>query len=243
LPTGITEELITALSKIRWLHVASRASSFSYKGRALGTRQIARRLAVRYVLEGSIRKVGGHARIAVQLVDGVLDHHIWAEQYDREIDDVFAVQVEICDKVMASIEPQLYLTERLRAERTTPEKLNSWECIVRALALMNTRDRENAAKAHDLLQKAIALESQSAQAHSLLSIITTFRLHMSWTNRQDAVVPAMRWAHKAISLNLDEPWAHAALGFKGEVFPGVQPAIVASENSMRWDDGGNRIRT
>src|SRR5262245_52227191 len=99
----------------------------------------------------------------------------------------------------------------------------------------------NAARTDDVLQKAIALESQSAQAHSLLSIITTFRLHLNWTNRK--VVPAMRWAHKAISLNLDEPWAHAALGFKGEVFPGVQPAIVASENSMRWDDGGNRIRT
>ena len=211
---GMTEELITALSKTSWLYVASRASSFTLKGRAIGTRQIARRLAARYVLGGSIRAVAGRARIAVKLADGLLDHHIWAEQYDCDITDAFAVQEEICSKVMAAIEPELYLAERLRAEHITPKNLNAWECIVRALALMNTRGRENADKAHDLLQRAISLECQSAQAHSLLSIITTFRIHMGWINRrQDALPRALSLARKAISLNPYEPWAHAALGY------------------------------
>jgi len=115
---------------------------------------------VRYLLQGSIRKVADHARIAVQLVDGLLDHDIWAEQYDRDIVDIFAVQAEICDKVIAAVEPQLYLAERIRAERTRPECLNAWECIVRALSLMNTREKTNAANAHGLLQKAVSVESE-----------------------------------------------------------------------------------
>jgi TolB-like protein len=171
---GMADELITALSKVGWLFVASRASSFAYKGRPIGTRQIARKLGVRYVLEGSIRKVADHARIAVQLVDGLLDHDIWAEQYDSNIADMFAVQTKICNKVMAEIEPQLYLAERIRAERTRPENLNTWECIVQALSLMNAREKINANKAHALLQRAISIGPGSAQAHSLLSIVTTF---------------------------------------------------------------------
>jgi TolB-like protein/Flp pilus assembly protein TadD len=211
---GVTEELITALSKTNWLYVASRASSFALKGRVIGTRQIARRLAVRYVLGGSIRAVAGRARIAVKLADGLLDHHIWAEQYDCDIKNPFAVQEEICAKVMAAIEPQLYVAERLRAEHKSPKNLNAWECIVRALALMNARGQENAGKAHDLLQRAISLESQSAQAHSLLSMITTFHIHMGWTNRrQDAVPRALSLARRAISLNPYDPWSHAALGY------------------------------
>ena len=210
---GMTEELITVLSKVGWLFVASRASSFAHKGQAIETRQFARRLGVRYVLEGTIRKTANRARITVHLVDGLLDHDIWAEQHDRDIADMFAVQSEICNKVTEEIEPQLYLAHRIRAERTKNENLNTWECIVRALSLMNTREKADATKAHVLLQKAAVIEPESAQAHSLLSIVTTFCLHMSWANRQNAVPLALASAHKAISLNPDEPWAHAALGY------------------------------
>ena len=214
LADGLTEELITALSKVGWLFVASHASSFACKGRAIDTRQIARKLGVRYVLEGSIRVSADCARIAVQLVDGLLDHQIWAERYDKKMThDIFTVHTDICDKVVTSIEPQLYLAELVRAERTKPENLGSWECIVRALALMNTRDRTNAGKAVGLLRKASSIECESAQAHSLLSIITTFRLHMGWTNRRAAVPIALSSAHKALSMNADEPWAQAALGY------------------------------
>ena len=210
---GITEELITALSKVGWLVVASRASCFAYKGQAIGTRQIARELGVRYLLQGSTRNGGDHARIAVQLVDCLLDQHIWAEQYDAEIGSAFAAQAEICDKAMTAIEPQLYICEWIRAERKSPEVLNAWECMVRALWLMSSREKINACKAQSLLQKAVSLENESAQAHSLLSIATTFRLHMGWVNRRDTVPLAADLAHKAIALNPYEPWAHAALGY------------------------------
>lgn len=231
---GMTEELMSALSKVSWLHVVSRASSFACKGHAIGTRQIARRLAVRYVLEGSIRKCAGRARIAVQLADGLLDHHIWGDQYDCEIADSLALQAEICDKVIAAIEPQLYLAERIRAQRTAPENLNGWECIVCALALMNTRQQEAAGKAHALLQKAVSAECESAQAHALLSIVTTFRLHMGWTNRQSTVPIASALAQKAISLNPYEPWAHAARGY-ALIWKHPEEAIVPCRRAISLD--------
>jgi TolB-like protein len=164
---GMTEELITALSKGVWLFVASRASCFAYKGRAVGTREIAQELGVRYLLQGNVRNGGEHARIAVQLVDGLLDQHIWAEQYDAEVGDTFAVQAEICDKVMTAIGPQFYISEWIRAERKSPEDLNAWECMVRALRLMSSREKINASKAQALLRKAISLENESAQAHAI----------------------------------------------------------------------------
>lgn len=210
---GVTEELMTTLSKVAWLVVASRASCFAYKGRAIGTRQIARELGVRYLLQGSVRNGGDRARIAVQLVDSLLDQHIWAEQYDAEIGDTFAVQAEIGDKVMAAIEPQLYVCEWIRAERKSPEDLNAWECMVRALWLMSSREKINACKARALLHKAVSLDTELAQAHSLLSIATTFGLHMGWVNRRETVPLAADLARNAISLNPYEPWAHAALGY------------------------------
>jgi hypothetical protein len=114
---------------------------------------------------------------------------------------------------MTAIEPQLYICEWIRAERKSPEVLNAWECMVRALWLMSTREKINACKAQSLLQKAVSLENESAQAHSLLSIATTFRLHMGWVNRRDTVPLAADLAQKAIALNPYEPWAHAALGY------------------------------
>jgi TolB-like protein len=228
---GVTEELITAFSKVAWLVVASRASCFAYKGRSVGTRQIARELGVRYLLQGSVRNGGDHARIAVQLVDGLLDQHIWAEQYDAEIGDVFAVQAEICEKVMAAIEPQLYFCEWIRAERKSPEDLNAWERMVRALWLMSSREKINASKAQALLQNAVSLENESAQAHSLLSIATTFRLHMGWVNRRDTVPLAADLARKAISLNPYEPWAHAALGY-ALIWKDPEEAIVPCKRAI-----------
>jgi tetratricopeptide (TPR) repeat protein len=230
----MNEELITALSKVVWLFVASRASCFADKGRAIGTRQIAQELGVRYLLQGSVRNGGEYARIAVQLVDGLLDQHIWAEQYDAEIGDTFAVQAEICDKVMTAIGPQLYISEWIRAERKSPEDLNAWECMVRALRLMSSREKINASKAQALLRKAISLENESAQAHSLLSIVTTFRLHMGWVNRHDTVPLATDLARKAISSNPYEPWAHAALGY-ALIWQHPEEAILPCLRSIALD--------
>lgn len=210
---GVTDDLITALGKSRWLFVAPRASTFACKGQALGVGQIARKLGVRYLVDGSIRRVAGRMRITVQLVDGISDRQIWTERYD--VDDTVNLRLfdRICEKILSAVEPHLYLAEHLRAQQKTTVDLNAWECVVRALSLMNTRNQRNVATAHALLKKAVTIDPASASAHSLLSIVTTLRVHMSWANRRDVIPAALDAARTALALNPDEPWAHAALGY------------------------------
>jgi adenylate cyclase len=120
---GMVEEIITALSKIRWFFVIARNSSFTYKGRTVDMKQVARELGVRYVLEGSVRKGGNRLRITAQLVEAETGNHLWAERYDRDVSDIFAVQDEITERVVAAIEPELYAAENIRSQRKLPESL------------------------------------------------------------------------------------------------------------------------
>lgn len=234
LADGITEDLITTLSKVSWLFVATRASSFACKGQTIGTTQAARKLGVRYLLDGSIRRAAGRLRITVQLVDGFADHQIWAERYDLDSRDDFIMQDEICAQVLAGVEPQLYLAEHFRTQRKSPENLNAWECIVRALSLMNSRDQRNVAAAHALLHNAISINPESAQGHSLLSIVTTLRVHMSWADRSAVIPAALASARTALSLNPDEPWAHAALGY-ASIWKRPEEAIAPCQRAIAFN--------
>jgi len=112
---GMVEEITTALSKVRWFFVIARNSSFTFKNRAVNVKQVASELGVRYVLEGSVRKAGKRVRISAQLIDATTGNHIWAEHYDRELADVFTLQDEITEQVLAAIEPQLYAAEHFRS--------------------------------------------------------------------------------------------------------------------------------
>jgi TolB-like protein len=131
---GISEDIITALSKLRWFFVIARNSSFIYKGRAVHLNQVADELGVGYVVEGSVRRSGDRLRITAQLNDVATGSHIWAERYDRDLADVFAVQDEITDAIVAAIEPQLYAAENFRAKRKPPENLDAWDLVMRALS-------------------------------------------------------------------------------------------------------------
>ena len=129
---GISEDLITGLSRIRWLFVIARNSTFVYKGRAVDVRQVARELGVRYVLEGSVRRAGKRLRISAQLIDAMTGGHHWAEQYDRELGDIFAMQDEITRSVVGAIEPRLLAAEGVRAFSRSPGDLGAWELVARA---------------------------------------------------------------------------------------------------------------
>ena len=131
---GISEDIITALSKLRWFFVIARNSSFIYKGKAVHMKQVAEELGVGYVVEGSVRKGGDRVRITVQLNDVATGSHIWAERYDRELADVFAVQDEITEAIVAAIEPQLYAAENFRAQRKPPDSMDAWDLVMRALS-------------------------------------------------------------------------------------------------------------
>ena len=210
---GIVEDIITALSRMRWLLVIARNSSFAYDSGTADISQVGRELGVRYVLKGSVRREFNRVRVTAQFIDATTAHHVWAERYDRELSDIFAVQDEITERVMEAVEPQLYAAEGIRAKRKPPESLDAWECVVRAIALMSERTKIEAAVAMTLLQKAVSLEPGYAQAYSLIAFLTALGVHSGWEASEPALTHALNAAHTALSLDPDEPWTHAALGF------------------------------
>ena len=190
---GMVEEIITALSRIRWLFVIARNSSFTYKGRALDVKQVGRELGVRYVLEGSVRKSGDRIRITAQLVEAASGSHIWAERYDRGVADIFAVQDEITERVVGAIEPELYAAENVRTQRKSPESLDAWECVIRALTQLGMQgSRAEFIEAEVLGRRAIAI-ARTARPNGL----TAERLSSTQTSRWPTLLSVFHSSPKA----------------------------------------------
>jgi TolB-like protein len=207
---GISEDIITALSKLRWFFVIARNSSFIYKGKAVHLTQIGDELGVGYVVEGSVRKAGDRVRITAQLNDVATGSHIWAERYDRSLADVFAVQDEITEAIVAAIEPQLYAAENFRAQRKPPDSLDAWDLVMRALSHYWRVTRQDNVVAQALLEKAISIDPNYGQAYGLLASSYMFSAHMGWGDA-NTPVHAERAALAAIRADSEDPWAHCAL--------------------------------
>jgi TolB-like protein len=209
---GISEDIITALSKLRWFFVIARNSSFTYKGKAVHMKQVGTELGVGYVLEGSVRRGGDRVRITAQLNDVSTGSHLWAEKYDRELADVFAVQDEITEAIVAAIEPQLYAAENFRAQRKPPDSLDAWDLVMRALSHYWRVTRQDNVVAQALLEKAIAIDPTYGQALGVLATSYTFSAHMGWADMAGVAEIAERAAVAAIQADSADPWAHLALG-------------------------------
>ena len=209
---GVVEEITTALSKFRWFFVISRNSSFAYKGRAVDLKQVGRDLGVRYIIEGSVRKSGNRVRITAQLVEASTGNHVWADRYDRDLGDFFAIQDEITESVVAAIEPQLHAAEYVRSRQTPPENLDAWECTMRALLLTSQASIGSFTTAENLCRRAIALEPGYSQAHSLLAWIL-IRRGANSDQMTAALADATREAQIAVTLDEQDSWAHLACGF------------------------------
>jgi TolB-like protein/Tfp pilus assembly protein PilF len=209
---GISEDLITALSKLRWFFVIARNSSFIYKGKAVHMKQVGEELGVHYVVEGSVRKVGERVRITAQLNDVATGSHIWAERYDRDLADVFAVQDEITESIVAAIAPKLYAAENFRAERKPPGSLDAWDLVMRALSHYWRVTQQDNMVAQALLEKAITIDPNYGQALGLLADCYTFGAHMGWVDYVTAVEIGERNALAAVLADSEDPWAHHALG-------------------------------
>jgi TolB-like protein len=210
---GISEDIITALSKLRWFLVIARNSSFIYKGKAVHMKQVADELGVGYVVEGSVRKSGDRVRITAQLNDVSTGSHIWAERYDRDIADVFAVQDEITESIVAAIEPQLYAAENFRARRKPPGSMDAWDLVMRALSHYWRVTRQDNVVAQALLEKAIAIDPDYGQALGVLATSYTFGAHMGWEQMAAVATVAERAALAAVRADSEDPWAHQALGY------------------------------
>ena len=209
---GISEDIITALSRLRWLFVIARNSSFVFKGKSVNLKQIATELGVGYVVEGSVRRAGDRLRITAQLNDAATGGHIWAERYDRDLADVFAVQDEITNAIVAAIEPEIYAAENFRARRKSPESMDAWDLVMRALSHYWRVTRQDNVVAQALLEKATALDPHYGQALGLLATTHTFSAHMGWADLAAVAPSAARAAHAAVAADDADPWAHHALG-------------------------------
>jgi TolB-like protein/cytochrome c-type biogenesis protein CcmH/NrfG len=208
---GIVEEITTALSRIRWFFVVARNSAFTYKGRAVDVKQVGRELGVRYILEGSVRRSGNRIRVAAQLVEAATGNHVWAERYDRDLADIFAVQDEITERVVSAIQLELYAAEQVRSQSKPPDSLDAWECVIRALSLIGQGTRDENTEAEALCRRAIAIAPGYGRAHSLLAWALLRRT--VWSGDLRTVVPEISAElQTALALDDRDPWAYFAQG-------------------------------
>jgi adenylate cyclase len=210
---GIAEDLITELSRLRWLLVTARNSSFTYKGDAVDVRQVGRELGARFVVEGSVRKGGERVRITAQLIDAESGKHLWAERYDRDLSDIFALQDEITETLVGTLQTELGEFERERAHRKPPGSLDAWECYQRGLWHLWQFDAEDMAEARRLFQRASDLDPNFAQPFAMLGFTLYQEVIHSYAEPSvDSVEQALRLANKAVSLDDKEAMAHTTVG-------------------------------
>jgi adenylate cyclase len=209
---GMVEEIITALSRIRWLFVIARNSSFTYKGQAIDVKQVGRELGVRYVLEGSVRKAGGRVRITAQLVDALSATHLWADRFDGSLEDVFDLQDQVAVSVAGVIESMLRQAEIERARRKRPDSLDAYDLYLRALPFALTGMPGDAERALGLLGRAIELEPDYAAAHAIIAWCHEQR-YLRGGLHEEIKSAALRHARLAIAAGGDDAAALATAGF------------------------------
>ncbi len=224
---GIAEDLITAFSRMRWLSVTARNSTFSYKGQSPDVRQVGRELGIRYVLEGSVRKGGKRVRISAQLIDAGDGNHIWAQRYDRELEDIFDLQDEITLTIAGAIEPELAKTERERAQRKPVENLDAWDLCQRGLWHLWQYTKDDNKEAQRLFSRAIEMEPRLATAHTHLSYSHHFDNTMGYSDSpQQSIALAETAAKQAIAIDDKDAMAHCTLG-RVLTVSGDYPAAIA----------------
>jgi TolB-like protein len=244
---GMVEDIITALSRIRWLFVIARNSSFTYKGRAVDVKQIGRELGVRYVLEGSVRKAANRVRITGQLIDAVAGTHLWAERFEGSLDDIFELQDQVATSVVGAIAPQLERAEIERARRKPTEHLGAYDYYLRGMADLNRGTREAIGEALLLFEKAIALDPDFASAYGTAAWCHFWRRVNGWMTDPKDAADGERLARRAVEIGRDDPVAlarggHALAHFTGDLDGGIamhDRAVMLNPNlAAAWFLGG-----
>lgn len=211
---GISEDIITDLSKISGLFVISRNSSFVYKGKSVNVQQVGRDLGVRYVLEGSVRKAGNKVRITAQLIDSNTDGHVWAERFDRDLEDIFAVQDEVTQKIVSALQVQLSQVEQERLTFRDTDNLDAYDYLLRGKEHYLRFTREGNQQAQQLYEKAVELDPNYATALAELARVRVQARNHGWTaNLSEPLKQAADFAERAVKLNDSLPQAHVVLGF------------------------------
>lgn len=231
---GITEDIITALSRSPWLFIIARNTTFTYKGQKLDVRRVAIELGVRFVLEGSVRRAGERIRVTAQLIDGNTGGHVWSERYDGEVQDVFDLQDEITRNVVASIQTRVHLTTiQDPVERSSRPDLTVWELTMRAWSLLYDFTPESFSAAQTLLNRALARDPQSAEATMVLSLIHHHTALMGYAvDHKESVTTAYELGRRAVELDDRNEYAHWAFGISGWGLRKYDESIAALERAV-----------
>jgi TolB-like protein/Tfp pilus assembly protein PilF len=236
---GLAEDLITRLSSFRWFPVIARNSSFTYKGHAVDLKQVGRELGVRYVVEGSVRKAGQRVRITAQLIDATTGHHLWAERYDRELDDVFALQDEIASTIANQVSPELRKAEPERLLRRDPGSLDAWESFMRGMwqmeRVLRGQSQDENREAHRLFQAAAERDPHFAPAHFGLALTHVQDALNGWEERGEALARARQAATQAVALDDRDAFAQHGLGVALLLSGEVERATHTFERSLELD--------
>lgn len=230
---GISEDIITALAHFRWFFVIARQSSFTYKGRNVDVKQIARELGVRYVLEGSVRRSAQRVRITAQLVDASTGAHLWAERYDRELADIFAVQDEITEQVAGAIEPELLKAEGGRAAARAPGILTAWDIIRQGTWQFHQLTEPTHLRALELFRQAVKIAPDLPEAHMWVSRAATGIAGYGWCANPDAMLrESMEAVLEAVRRDEKDAYAHFALTMTCVFCGQFEQAIRAAEKAV-----------
>lgn len=245
---GVVEDIISALSRIRWLFVIARNSSFTYKGRAVDVKQVSHELGVRYVLEGSVRKLANRVRITGQLIDGTTGGHLWAERFEGTLDDIFELQDQIAESVVGAIAPQLEQAEIERAKRKPTERLDAYDYYLRGMANLHQGTKDSIEEALAQFYHALSLDPEFASACAMAAWCHFWRKVNGWmTDRPHETAEGVRLARRAVKLGRDDAVAltrsgHALGHLTGDLDGGValiDRALVLNPNlASAWFLGG-----
>jgi adenylate cyclase len=233
---GLAEDLITRLSSWRQFPVIARNSSFAYQGRAVDVRQVSRELGARYLVEGSVRRSEDRVRITAQLIDATTGLHVWAERYDRDLGDVFALQDEITEAIVGSMDPELLEFEGERATRRDPENLDAWELAQRGWWHFHQSTQESTAEARTFFERAIELDPHLTWAFAGLSMTHWRDAFFQWSDsRAQSVAEARRAAERSVELDDTDPHAQLALGHAYNLIGQWEESLAPVEAAIQLD--------
>lgn len=236
---GLTEHIINGLCKVSKLFVIARNSSFAYKGKSVSVKQIAKELGVRYILEGSVQRAGNRVRITAQLIDAITDYHLWSENYDRDLEDIFALQDEITAKLINAMEVNLTAGEQARLWEGGITNIQAYDKIARGMERFNRFNRHDNAQARLFFMEASILDELSAVIYALIGLTHFFDLLYNWSDSPaESFTEAEKNANKALALNASLDLPHMLLGFVHLIKKEYDKAVIEAKQAVSLNPNG-----